>query len=464
MKKVYQLAQAKQLLFVLAGLALSGLIFALTSFVSQQSAYASITFLILSILFVYAKAETKNKKTIANVFLGMVTFVIFKLLYDLLISYYKIPAWDFPGFYIFSKVGMSGASFYDPNAFSQIFSHLHLGNIVGGGFIDEIVNVGFWYPPPSMFLFLPLGLFDIQSAYIIWQSILIAFLVIDVLLLVKYYQFQNNGGVDKNISLLFLLSLILFFPGFISSINISQTIFIFLFLLILLIQNLENWKAGMFLALLIIIKPLAAIFALYFLIFKKWKIFISFILSGSVIVLLTIVFFGFDSFITFFKSPPTIRIPSQVFYESTNQSLNGVLLRLQLKFFGLVQFSTIKVIDYSISFLMLLSTIFCSLHLSKKDKKLAFMIFVPMALLIYPNTLTSYTIILLPVMLYLFNKNYFKNTAYNVFAILILYGICHFSFFLFNLTLWILFVGSSFKKTTKWLPKINSPLSLLQTN
>lgn len=454
MKKLYVTTNFKQLFSITAGLVLSFLIYSITFVGFKESIYTFTIFSTLSFLFLYSKNQKKYERTITNIVFGILLFVIIKLLYQLSLTYFTVPEWDFPGFYLFGKVGISGLPFYDPNSFFKIYNHLNLANNVAPGFVSEVVEVGFWYPPPSMFLFLPLGIFKLQTAYIIWQTMLIIFLVISILLLLKYYTFKPSEGYNEKIFKFFLLSLILFFPSFLSSFEISQTVFIFLFLLLLLLKDLDNWKAGIFLALLIIIKPLAAIFALYFLIFKKWKIFTSFVVTGCLIIGLSILFFGFDSFLTFFKYPPTDRIPPEVFYESTIQSLSAVLLRLQLKYFGYVRFSSIKIIAYTVSFFILLITIYCSFLISKKDSKLAFMIFVPMALIIYPNTLTSYTIILLPIILYIFNKNYLNSTILNVLSIFVLYSICHYSFFLFNLILWILFVAWSVRNRYKLFPEI----------
>lgn len=457
MKKLYRIADSKQIFFITIGF-----VFSLSAyFVLKQSIYTLTVFISLIILFLYSNSQKKNEEILADVFFGILLFVIIKLLYQLFLTYFVISEWDFPGFYLFGKAGVSGLPFYDPKVFFQLYNHLNLSDKVSPGFISEIVNVGFWYPPPSMFLFLPLGLFKLQTAYFIWQSILILFLIIDVFLLIKYYCFEKTEGYNKNISRLFLLSLILFYPGFISSIQIAQTVFIFLFLLILLLENLDNWKGGLFLALLIIIKPLAALFALYFLLFKKWKIFVSFLLSGFVIIAVSMLFFGVDSFLTFFKSPPTNRIPSEIFYESTIQSVSAVLLRLQLNLFGFVEFKTIKIVVYVLGLFMILITTYCSFLTSKKDRKLAFIIFIPLALIIYPNTLISYTIISLPVILYLFSKNYFKNSIINVLMIFVLYGICHYSFFLFNLTIWVIFIAASMQNRFNLFPNMNSRFKML---
>lgn len=464
LKKRFQSKSYFLLIFwIIAGFIFAFFVSELNKIGISESYNKSLIFFISCLLVYYSSfKEKKYEIQITNIVLGILLFLIISFLYDLTQTYLTIPVWDFLCFYVFGKAGVSDLNFYDPHVFLQVFNDLNLQSKVNGSsFIGEVVNVGFWYPPPSMFLFLPLGVFSLKTGYIVWQTVIILFLLIDILLIIKWYPYHLNSTYNKNITNFLLLILILFFPSITGSILISQTISVFLFFLILILKYPDNWKSGVYLVLLIIIKPLAAIFALYFLVFKKWKILISFLLTGCLVLRVSILFFGYDSFLVFLKSPPTNRIPLEVFYESTEQSINAVLMRLQLKFYGHVNFQSIKIITYVLSALIILITIYSSFIISKKEKRLSFMIFVPMALLIYPNTLNSYTIILLPIILYLFNKDFFKNTAMNVLAIFILYGICHYSFFLFNLTLWILFVALSIQNRYNLFPKINSRFRML---
>ena len=380
--------------------------------------------------------------------------MITDFIYQLCLTYMSIPIWDFLCFYLFGNVGISGSNFYDPHVFLQIYNDLNLQNKGDGGFISEIVNVGFWYPPPSMFLFLPLGAFDLKTGYIIWQTMIIVFFISDILLLIKYNSFDTSPIHTKKLFYLLFISSILLFPNLLSSIQISQTVSIFLLFLILLINYLNSWKSGVFLAFLIILKPLAAIFGLYFLFFRKWKPLASLLITGSILMIITALYFGYSPFLEYLTSPPTKRIPVEVFYESTNQSLHAVILRLQLKLSGYINFNIIKIATYVISILIILITLYSSRIIARKSKKLSFMIFIPMALLVYPNTLNSYTIILIPVILYFFDQKLFANGVANLILILFFYCIGNYSFFLFNLVLWGILVLLSMSDKHYYCQKI----------
>ena len=430
-----------QLFWIVAGFLFAFFIYELRKIGVSEAANKPAIFFISCILVYYSTFKQKKYETqITNIVLGILLFLLSSLFYDLFLTYLHIPQWDFVSFFLFGKVGISHSDFYDPNIFMKFYNTLDLQPRVNGGFIPEIVNVGFWYPPPSMLLFLPLGMFDIQTGYFIWQTIIIVFLIADIFLLVKYFPISINKIYNKNIIIYLSAILVLLFPSILSPMLYSQTISVFLFFLILLMLNLDNWKAGIFLTVLILIKPLAAIFALYFLLFKKWKVLGFFVLSGCTVILVSIFLFGYDSFIIFFKSPPTNRIPPEILYEPTSESLNAILLRLQLRISGYVNFKSIRIVASLLSIIMILITFYSSKMLAKKSNLLSFIIFIPMSLLIYPNTQSFYILLLLPAALYLLIKKPFNNNMLNLALIFFLYAIGHYSLFIIDLILWIILV------------------------
>jgi len=425
--------------YFFVGLAVATIIYLLSKVgLSQSYATFAIAFICFSSLYFWRK--NKYIEQLPYLVLGITLIILFNIIYKLYLSYQSIPIWDFMCFYLFGKAGVSGANFYDPHVFSNIFNQLNSYVHINQGFIKEIVNVGFWYPAPSMFLFLPLGILPLQTGHIIWQSVLILFLVLDIVFLLKMYHVSTpNEEKIRRIPWIFLLSLILLFPSLVGSIQIAQTVPIFVFLMLLAIKNKDNWKCGVLLALMVIIKPLAVLFALYLFIGKNWKGVLSFVFVGLALAGISLISFGFDTFFTFFKSPPTGRIPIEVFYETTNQSLHAVILRLQLKIFGIINFKTANVITYLLSFLILGISVYSSLM--SKNRLVAFLLFIPMALLIYPNTLGSYLIITIPLILLFYRYRLFKKDGMNLILLFALFGIAHVSFFFLNLVLWCLYIS-----------------------
>ena len=429
------------IIWITVGFMIAFVLYLPTQFGFRKDHYMLALFALTAGLFYYPEYKKKYESQFGKIIFGILIFVVIKLLFGLALTYLHIPQWDFMCYYLFGKVGIVSSDFYNPAVFSRVFNDLHLQTAVTKGFIIEIVNTGFWYPPSSMFLFLPLGLLDLKTGYAIWQSLVIFFLLTDIILLTRYYSLRINANYKSTVKVFLVMALILFFPEINGSILYGQTMTLFLFLLILLIRRTDNYKSGIFLALLVVIKPLAAFFVLFYLFSGKWKTITSFLLTGTLILAGTIVFFGYGTLLNYFISPPTGRMPAYVFYEDINQSLNGVLLRLHNNFFTNVPVIYFKSACYFLSFSLIAITIYASRILAKVSASLSFMIYIPMTLLVYPGTLGTYMIILLPVVLTIFNQKLFCNDILNLVLIIFLYGIGFYSLFLFSLLLWTTLVA-----------------------
>jgi hypothetical protein len=424
-----------------------------------KEAFNAITLLCLcGFLFYFAYRHKKNETIVYKILAGVILFFTIFIFYSLALTYLTIPEFDFFCFYLFGKIGSAHSNFYNPQLFLQEFNNLNLQARTSKHFIEEIVNVGFWYPPPSMFLFLILGLFDLQTGYFIWQTLVITFLLIDILLLTKFYLFQAGLNYKQSHVLVVPFILILLYPNILGSIYYSQIITLFLLLLLLQLFYLNSWKAGIFVPILVIIKPLAVFFIFYFIFFKKWKAVLAAAITGFIILVITALFFGTQNFINYFTSPPTDRIPDYIYYESS--ALFGVIKRLQRDNPAYISISRIKVVYYLLSTALVALTFIFLSRLYKISNMLAFLIFIPLALLIYPGAYFNYNILSIPVILYIFTQRLFKEQALNLLLIVLLYLIDMYSAFLFNLALWIILINWS--SVVKYLKK-NSYTQLVST-
>jgi Glycosyltransferase family 87 len=401
--------------------------------------YFTLFIFALSTFFLHFSKFADNYKFAADkIIYGMIIYLVIYFMYKIAGSYKAIPEWDFLCFYLFGKVGISGSDFYNPEIFLQHFNNLKLQALTHTSYMQEIVNVAFWYPPPSMLLFLVLGALDLQTGYFIWQTAMVIFLVVDIILMVKLFNLSNKEKTSDLKKVFPVLLLILLFPGLISPLFYSQTLSVFLFFLILTIRYLNNWKAGIFLALLIIIKPLAAIFVLYFIFFKKWNVLISLAISGVVLMMITGWLFGFNTFIEYFKSPPTDRIPEFVYLEGS--SIFSTMLRLQIRMKNILSLHTVKIICYAINLCLVIISFLAVRKRNKTGNADSFIVFVPLALLVYPGTLGHYIIILIPVILYIYQQAPFKQEILNLALVFVLYVIAFSGVFLFSVALWIYLV------------------------
>ncbi len=79
----------------------------------------------------------------------------------------EVREWDFLCFWLWGRAGARGANFYDPAASAWMAEGLELSP----EFQRQIVDVGFWYPPPTMLLFAPFGALPVRAALLLWYAL-----------------------------------------------------------------------------------------------------------------------------------------------------------------------------------------------------------------------------------------------------------------------------------------------------
>jgi hypothetical protein len=394
-------------------------LFILTRFHIQILDHDPTTLILILILCTSLFLIIKNKPDsyLLGVLAGTASFALLFFLYNTYKIMFQVNQWDFLCFYLFGKVGASGLNFYDPVNFANVFSGLVIPYKVSQSFLLEIVQVGFWYPPPTMMIFAPLGyLNNIVTAKIVWEIFVLTFLVLDIILLDRMIKINDN----KWINIFLVLIITLAFPATNSTLFSSQTNFLLLFFLLLVYKNPENWKSGIYLAIAVLIKPIAAIWFLYYIVNKKWIPLVSFILTGFLIVVISVLWFGLNNYVTFFTSPPTSRMPAFVFTESVNQSILAMISRLSIKS-GIKSFLVSKeILVVVLSTIITIATCVASSYLAKSNKRFSFLIFIPLSLLIYPSSPSHYALILLPIFFEIVAlKNYLGQLLITPFLILV---------------------------------------------
>jgi hypothetical protein len=348
-----------------------------------------VTFLCSALIFTM---NTKTIKIALGILSGLSLIVITYYLYQTWSSFFDIVEWDFLAFYIYGKAGTEGLAFYDPSSFSNILLSIHLPFTVSDAFNEEVIKVGVSYPPTSMLLIAPIGYLDLNTANFVWRMFIICILIIDMILIYNIFKVHES----KWIQVLIIVSLTLILPGSSTTLSMGQTHFLLLFFLLLVYRDPNNWKSGMFLALAMIVKPIAAVWALYFLVNFKWKPIISFTVTGLLVVLVSVICFGPSNFITFFTSSPALRIPTGIFIEPINQSINAVFSRTIIHWELNSLLVSMNWIVLFVSLILVILTSLASFKLSKIDTKASFLIFLPLSLLIYPGSLMPYAVQLLP--------------------------------------------------------------------
>jgi len=335
--------------------------------------------------FYIIRSGKKYTSLIWALYISLAAIAIYSFLSAVIFRIQNPAIWDFTAFYLYGKVAAEGYNFYDIENFKIVFDSLKLPFTDFGSLREEVVNVGFPYPPPTIFYFLPLGYLSYNTAIIVWTGFNILF-VIGCIYLIHNMFFKS----ERNNGLILVIILFLISTQVRSTIFYSQTNFILLFLLLLMKKKENSRWSGLLLALAIFTKPYMIIFSLYFIFMKKWNSLLIFALSVILMLFITISIIGSETFLAYIFNNSANRLPTWVFSENINQSLHAVLLRHNI-------ISVSKSYIYmTISMIILGLTTMVILLLRKKNKAgLIWVYLLLVGLLLYPGTLTYYGVILL---------------------------------------------------------------------
>lgn len=359
--------------------------------------------LIACLLFYFLKNKNSNfRKIIHAIIILVFIYVSYVFIYSVIQSLLHPAVWDFTAFYLYGKVAASGHNFYLPENFQNVFYSLDLPALDYTEFIRESVNVGFFYPPPTIFLFVPLGFFSYNTALLGWLIFNLFFAIGSIYLIYNIF-FQPY----KLYGLLLVAILFFLFPPVISTVFFSQTNFILLFLLLLMKKYSEKKFAGIILALACFVKPYMIIFGLIFLLRKQWKTIIYCILTSLVLCVITMLTFGFAPFLSYIFNNASKRLPIAAFSENINQSLQAVLLRHQL-----ITMNN-PIIYAIIVIIVLMLTIFYLIYLKRRNLyDYMWLVLLMVVLIVYPGTLSHYGVMLLFVIFQFFDDSQIRIKWY----------------------------------------------------
>ena len=340
----------------------------------------------------------KNEKNLSaiiwTVYIVLFLSAIYFFFYRVVNVINDTPVYDFTAFYLWGKTAAKGLDFYLPANLQIVFNSLELPPADYKIFTEEIVNVGFLYPPPTILYFAPLGFLSYKAAVICW-AVLNVFFAFGGIYLIYDLFFRK----DKLNGLILVSILFIFLKPVLDTVSFLQTNFIVLFYLLLVRKYQDKRIAGVFVALAMFTKPYMAILILFFIIKRKWGTISYFLFSAIIITGVTFLFFGLAPFKSYIFNSPTHRIPLWVFSEGINQSLHAVLLRSN--FISVNESFTYVAIALGIA---LLSTryLFLLMRRALDDYILVFLLLI--GLLIYPGTLSYYGVLLLFVIFQFFEE------------------------------------------------------------
>lgn len=300
------------------------------------------------------------------------------------------PQWDFRLYWIMGRVGALGLNFYEPEharRLAEAFTN-------SKDFLSELY---FWHAPPTMFLLVPLGWFDINTASLLWQLVNGVALGLDIWL--AYHLFLRRGGI---LGLLLSATLITLLYSTYLTVYFEQTNFLVLLALLLLWMDRTKTRAGLWLVLGSFVKPVLAPLGLYLLVRRRWTALASAAATASVLLTLSALAFGIPTFLAFFLANPThANTPSYLYDQSINQSLLAWILRATQQ--------TDNASPANLPYLIVgagLTALSCWLAWQRRlvSDELALALFVPLALMVYPSSLSHYGVLLVVPLAYLISQ------------------------------------------------------------
>jgi len=346
-----------------------------------------------------------------GVLVGFATLLFLFLIIQTIKAATTDAEFDFMCFYMQGLLGVHKLSFYDPHSFTVLLEKIPFHYPFTNNFKLEILDVGLLSPPITMLFFAPFASLDYHTSRIIISILIFTFIIITAML--ANVVFIKN---EKSIySFLFIFIIEMLIPGTNETIGLNQTNFFILFFLMLVLKNINEPIAGVYLALSLIVKPISGILILFFIINKNWKSLIYFFITGAFLIFITAIIWGFQNFIDFLNSPPTKRLPQFLYEQNINQSLIAVLNR-NLQILGISQ-NIINILFFLAAAILVLLTCVSSKYLCKINPILSFFPFLLCMVMIYPSSLHHYMIYLIPVIIYFLCR---KETQKYSFVIILL--------------------------------------------
>jgi len=296
------------------------------------------------------------------------------------------PIWDFRCFWVYGRVADVTHEPYNPHAMHTIGDALPYDR----GFSREVLDVGMVYPPPSVALFAPLGLFETpKRALPFWYAILIGALLLDTMLLWRI--FLRDAGIA---GLLAAAVLVAVFPGTLEVIRAAQSVFVALAFVLLYLDARKPLRQGAFLALAVIVKPFVLVTLLYPLLRRDWRTLLSAVVTSLVLTAAVVPLIGWHSIASFITDSPEQRLPSTILTAYSNQSILGWVERVTQQ-----QDSISAALHnplYLVAVVLLLAaTVALVAKFGEHERAYCIALLISLSLLIYPHDQFFYTPMLL---------------------------------------------------------------------
>jgi hypothetical protein len=297
------------------------------------------------------------------------------------------PLWDFKVFWTIGHVAVIGHNIYDPA------SYLPFRDLVNPGHDHEFdtiaLGIGMPYPPPAILLFYALGFVPgISTAMTLWYVALFVTLAVATLLLFRAYflPYKIAGLIAATI---FVVAL----PATAATIELGQLNFIALCFLVLFWNERNPWRAGLWLAPVLILRPFVVLFAVYLVARRRWNTLLATLATLVALFVLSLPFVGWQGLVSYAHRNPSQRYP-QVYFGGTD-SLYKILSRFDrdpVGYFSLAAHPWFVVI----ACVLVAASVAVCLRGGPAQRDACLGTLLALGLFLYPNTGSHYAVLLLP--------------------------------------------------------------------
>jgi hypothetical protein len=302
--------------------------------------------------------------------------------------------WDFLAFYVDGSIGASGRNFYDPRSYQEIFPQLQTPVVPDVGFVEEVVDVGFKYPPVTMLLLAPLGHLDFHSAHLLWLT----FVALTTIAATLAFSLLLPRETHLAARLLCAVAVVFALPATLSNAFFEQTNALLLALAAAACIAGPAGRAGAWSALAMCVKPVMAVMGLHLLCRRYWRAVVIAAACLLVAGLVTLAVFGPATTFDYLRANPIAHVPAWLYTDWINQSLLATLLRL-FDPEGHARGAELLYPPFLIGAAVVGATsVYAAVRVTPKDADLSLGILLCAGLLLYPGTLMPYsTLLLVPV-------------------------------------------------------------------
>lgn len=295
--------------------------------------------------------------------------------------------WDFLAFYVDGSVAARGLDFYDPRSYQQVFAGLAIPFTPEAGFVEEIVDAAFKYPPMTMLLFAPLGHLPFATSHAVWLVFVVATTVAAVIAVALLIGHGSLLG-----RLFGAAALVCAMPAIGKNSFYEQTGALLLALAALVAASNGARRAGLWAGLAACVKPIMAVAIVHLVARRHRTATIVALATLAVALVAAVLAFGAGTSLDYVRSGWMSRVPEWQYTGWTNQSLLGTMLRLDpaLPKAALSYPPFLLAAGWIAVFSIVLAA-----RVRAEDSDLAFGLLLCAGLLLYPGTLDSYSTLLL---------------------------------------------------------------------